>query len=225
MMRLFRTAVVVATLCSSIAHAQFSGYPTRPALTLTPSSPLTGGGSGSALTLSCPTCMTTAGGTFTGTIVLPAGAGTQTGNPALGIFKNVTPVSSVTSGETDAQSYTMPANTLSADGQAVRCVAHFIKAANADAVTAKVYFNGTAVSSITTSTSGQQIALTWTFVRTTSSIMRGTMAGAQDSISIGSATGVGSVTYSSPIIIKTTVTGATANADLTAQHMRCEWLP
>jgi hypothetical protein len=179
----------------------------------------------------------TISGTVTGTptwsssqtfpqVTLSAGSGTQTGNAPVTIYKNATPVSStIAGGETDAQVYTMPANTLSADGQAVRCYSHFLKAANANSVTIKVYFAGTAVTNLTRTTSGEQEAFEWMFTRNSSSVMRGLMTGSENSVSVGSATGVGSVNFASSIIIKTTVTGATADGDVTAEYLRCEWLP
>ncbi len=117
--------------------------------------------SGSSGIFKTPTGAATFGGssnTFSKQVTVPAGTGTQTGNVPVGIFDSTAVVTSVTTGETDAIVYTMPANTVSTfTGMRLHIRAGFLHAADANSTTAKVYFNGTVIASqASTTSSGTQ---------------------------------------------------------------------
>jgi hypothetical protein len=156
---------------------------------------------------------------------LIAGTGTQTGSAPITIYSDATVTPSVTSGETDGSSYTMPANTLSANGQMFKCQAAWTHAANTNATTFKLYVAGVAVISASNSTSGDTIGVEIRFVRTTSSL--GTYhALITSGGALTSAKGVfNPLTWSNNNIIKISVTGATTNGDLSTNYLRCEWWP
>src|SRR5207248_3063950 len=78
-------------------------------------------------------------------LTLTAGSGAQSGKAPVCIFVSTTAVSNVGTAETDLITYTMPANTLSANGQRVRITAFCTTAANANLKTIKIYFGATAL--------------------------------------------------------------------------------
>lgn len=160
-------------------------------------------------------------------ITLTAGTGTQTGGDGgITILSNVTPVTSLTSGTIDGQSYSMPANTLSANGQSLliqTCGAH---AANANAASIAQFFNGTSLRSMTSSTTGDQECIETRIVRLTVSTLN-YFGWAEDSangtLRYGAA--MTGQDFTNPIIIKNTITGATTNGDMTATFMKVVWFP
>jgi hypothetical protein len=150
---------------------------------------------------------------------------TQTTAPVSPLFKNATPVSSVTTGEIDAQVFNMAGNTMSTDGQKVVCNAGFTHAADTNSASYKFYVNGTALATQARTGSGELETNEWNCVRATSSTLRCTgllsNAGAI-STTVSSLTGV---TFSGTIVIKTAVLGATTNGDMTSNYLRCEFYP
>lgn len=92
---------------------------------------------------------------FTGTNTFPAGAGTETFGPCGLIEANVTPAATtaVTTEET-LWTYTLPANTLSANGAGLQIIAHGGLAANGNSKTVRVYFGASVVTSFTLGTGG-----------------------------------------------------------------------
>lgn len=141
------------------------------------------------------------------------------------LFKGMTAVNSVTTGETDAQSYTMPANTMSVDGQKIVFDAAWTHAANTNSTTYRFYVNGTALTAQTRTGSGELDTNNWICVRATSTTMRCTgniVNGTASAVTVSSLTGIN---YAASMIIKTTVQGATANGDLTGNYMRGDLYP
>lgn len=105
--------------------------------------------------------------------VLPNGtaidAGTGTADATLGGTLAVSTTSAGTPAsltETDLWSYSMPANTLSADGKGVYIEAWGTKAANGNSVTPRLYFGGTLVTGSDYTTSGDAWFLSGRIVRT-----------------------------------------------------------
>src|SRR3954470_14824272 len=94
-----------------------------------------------------------------GMISAYAGTGTQTGGVPVSIATSVTPVANGTTVETDLFSYTMPANTLSANAQKLRVTAWGSMAANANTKTLKAYFGGTSRNFTNVTTAGNSV--TW----------------------------------------------------------------
>lgn len=130
-----------------------------------------------------------------------------------------------TTSETDFLNYTVPANTLSADGQMLRAVLDGVMAANANNKTIKVYFGGTQVGgTITVSNSGvpwrlvvhvhrrgaASQVITWTFTYAASNgtmIDRGTLtkdltAGQALKVTGTSGTSTGDVAFDSAVVEK-----------------------
>jgi hypothetical protein len=62
---------------------------------------------------------------------------------------NTTPVSNTSTGETDLMTYTLPANSLSAVGKAVRVTCWGNQANNANAKTVQTYIGGTSINTAT----------------------------------------------------------------------------
>lgn len=177
------------------------------------------------------------GATLSGTIAgtptwssiqsFPIGGSASTAPTALGIYKSSGTVASVTSGETDAFTYTLPASALSVDSQALHCDAAFVHAANANSTTYKIYTFGTQITAQIDSGSGDRDAIHVDMVRLSSTSIE---------YHVCFQTGAGSLTCSQPTkltgltlsgtnIIKTSVTGATTNGDLIADFLRCDWRP
>jgi hypothetical protein len=141
------------------------------------------------------------------------------------VYRNATPVASVTTGEIDAQVYTMPANTLVADGQEVQFDAGFHHAANTNSSSYKFYANGTALTTQARTSSGEAETNRWICVRKTSSQMYCTGIISQLGALSTSITLLTSVNYASSIVFKTAVLGATTNGDMTADYLRGEFHP
>lgn len=83
------------------------------------------------------------------TVTLPnasvrtAGAGSGTGTLVGTLNVNVTPVTTTDQSEDNLMTYTLPANTLNADGKAIRIRAQFTSSANANNKTFALYFGAT----------------------------------------------------------------------------------
>jgi hypothetical protein len=141
------------------------------------------------------------------------------------LYKNAISVSSVTSGEIDAQSYTMPANTLTVDGQQIVFDMGFTHAANTNTATYKFYVNGTQLAGQNVAGSSQQSTNRWTCTRMSSSTLRCTGLISNASTLSTAITTISSVNFAASIIVKTAVLGATANGDMVANYLRGELWP
>lgn len=154
---------------------------------------------------------------------MPAGTGTAVGLPGLALYRDTTATPSVTTGETFGSTYTLPANTWGL-GQEIRIKCAFQKAANANAVTAKVYVNGTALITMSNSTSGDAYSADLRLVR-----VGGTAASYSASTIVtntgGVVRGTAVIAPASTQTIQISVTGATTNGDLSTTYMRVEWMP
>jgi len=137
------------------------------------------------------------------------------------VIRSMTPVPSVTTGEIDAQTYTMAANTMSVDGQKAVFNARFLHAANTNSATYKFYANGTAIITQARTTSSETESVQITCIRQSSSVLFCTSVIINGTTVTGGGQGI-STDFTGAVIFKTAVSGATANADMTAEHLRGE---
>jgi len=166
--------------------------------------------------------------------VVNAGTGTQTGQTVLTLYKNFTSASNVGATATDLMTYTMPANTLSADGQSLRIRAWGTGAANANVKTNVLLYGASQI----TGRVGQPDS-TGTFWRMEAVIIRTGAAAVIADASYFYGTGNGgfsgaqmapcaqnpnATALNTAITIKVQATGA-ASADVTCLGMTVEWLP
>ena len=157
---------------------------------------------------------------------IAAGTGTQTGSPVLSIFTSTTAASNVSTGETDLITYSLPANTLSANNQKLRITTWGTLANTANTKTVKVYVGATVVASLSGATANTTFYAQATAIRT----------GATAQISYG-AVDFGSLalfnrmtaspaeTLSGAVTIKVTGQSSAASSDVTALAMLVEWVP
>jgi hypothetical protein len=140
------------------------------------------------------------------------------------LYTNTTPISSVTSGETDAQVYTLPANTVTADAQRLEIVLAATHAANTNTATYRLYIAGTVVVAQARAVSAEPETCIVTAVRTPGNILRWRF---QTNNNATAAVGTGTVTVDFTIanIIKTTVEGPTLAGDMTCNFLRVEFWP
>lgn len=154
---------------------------------------------------------------------MPAGTGTAVGLPGLALYRDTTATPSVTTGETFGSTYTLPANTW-ALGQEIRVKAAWQKAANGNSVTAKVYVNGANLITLAGVASGDAYSCDLRLVR-----VGGTAASYSATTILANAGGVvrgtATIAPTTTQTIQISVTGATANGDLSTTYMRVEWMP
>jgi hypothetical protein len=140
------------------------------------------------------------------------------------VYSNAVPVSSVTTGEIDAQSYTMPANTMNADGQRLQLTLGFGHGANTNTATLRVYMIGTIIVNQARAVSGELEMGSIIAVRASSSTLRW-----QSNVVVGSgtanSTGVITTDFTVPNIFKLTVEGPTLAGDMVARFLRVEFWP
>lgn len=140
------------------------------------------------------------------------------------VYRNTTSVASVTSGQVDAQSYTLPANSMLTDGQKIVFNARFQHAANTNSATYLFIVNGTAVLTQARTVSAEPETVEVRCVRQSSSVLFCSAEVINGTTVTGAGLGI-AADFTTPIIIKTAVSGATANGDMTAFHMRGELWP
>lgn len=157
---------------------------------------------------------------------IAAGTGSATGQVPCTLYHDTTVTPSVTSGETAGSTYTLPANTLSANGQMLRISASWTHAANANSTTFKLYFAGTAIVNSTNASSGDIIGVEVRITRTSSTtatyhaIITSTGAG------IGTQRiALGALSFTTTNDIHISVTGATTNGDLSTNNLVVQYWP
>lgn len=167
--------------------------------------------------------------TWTAPITIHDGTGTNTGVVGGTGFANATPVPSVTTGTIDGQSWTIPGNTLSADGMAIHCTTAFLHANTANIAVPNVLFNGSAFVGFNDSTNNDWIfdrfdvtRMTSTTALVTSTVFHA-VSNSDTSTNTSRSVLVTGLDWTTNKIVKNTVTGATTNGDLTAEFLRCEW--
>lgn len=171
-----------------------------------------------------------ASGTFSGALAANAvtsgaGTGTATGLVPVTLYRDTTVTPSVTTGEVDGSSYTMPANTLSANGQELRVSAAWTHAANTNSTTAKLYVNGTAIGNFASAASGDATGIEFRIVRTSATVATYFGIGQAPSGGYFGARGTITIAAGSAMIIKISVTGPTTNGDLSTNYLRVEYWP
>ena len=134
------------------------------------------------------------------------------------LYWDVSDAINVGTGVQDNNSYTLPANTLSADGQRLELLYSGSSAANTNAKTIQFYFGGTSYITLTNSSS---TSLNWflkiTLIRYSSTYFRLRFDGNWNVVGSGTAIGSG-ITYSSTNTIKLTVQGG-ATSDITCKQV------
>ena len=137
-----------------------------------------------------------------------------------------TPFQTTATTEQDAFTYTIPANTLSADGRGLRITFNAGSAPNANTKTLKFYVNGTAITLNTTTTApnGSAIAGQIILMRTGASTEIMWAQGVQSGVNLQGPTTSTSLTEdtTADIPIKITLTTPTATGDLTLRAVIVE---
>lgn len=139
---------------------------------------------------------------------------------------NTTPANNVTTGETDLMTYTLPANTLGTNGQALRITVWGTTAANANTKTLKLKFGATSVTLNPTTTAPN--AKDWrataivarTGAATQEMITEACVGAVQDSTTRSAPT----ETLSGSLVIKVTGQSGTASDDISQKGMLIEQL-
>lgn len=154
---------------------------------------------------------------------IPAGAGAAEAGLAGALYINVTPVGNVDAGEDDLMTYTLPANTLSANTYGVRITAFGALAANGNAKTVKLYFGSYVVSTFSGTSSNIRWEATATIFRSGATSQIGTgsfQAGnALSNLPLNEPT----ETLSGAVVIKVTGEGVATN-DIVQRFMLVEFL-
>lgn len=168
----------------------------------------------------------TNGSTGSGSLVTGAGGGTETLTVGGVIESNTTQAGTPASlAETDLWSYTLPANTLNANNQAVRVKISGAYAANANTKTTRVYFGGNVLVTRATAFNDTKFSYTVTVYRTGASAEY-YLAEFQDAVGAAPFTGTIAVNTAANIIIKLTGENGTASAnDIRFEAAIVEYLP
>lgn len=122
-------------------------------------------------------------------------------------------------------SYSLPANSLYKNGQALRIKALFSHAANTHGVTYKLYFGGSSISSGSSTTSGEVGELELLVIRRAAGSQLVWAKGNFATIGgIAPALTAGTDDETTALTIKATVTGGTTGADGAVESLRVEFL-
>lgn len=139
---------------------------------------------------------------------------------------NVTPVSNVSTTETDLMTYTLPANTMAVNGQGIRVSAYGTTAANGNSKTARLYFGASVVAiqaAITSSGSAWHATM---IVLRTGAATQAAGGNIWTALNTGNpASPFPAETLSGPIVIKATGQSGTGSNDITQTGMVVEALP
>lgn len=143
------------------------------------------------------------------------------------LFTSTTAVSNVSTTETDLITYSLPANTLSANGQAVRITAYFTTANNANNKTLRLYFGATLLyDSGAVAFANRSHKIEAMVIRTGATAQAGAGTYVDSSGSVGMrAWSTPAETLSGAVTIKGTGTSGTASSDVTQVAMVVEWVP
>ena len=144
------------------------------------------------------------------------GTGGATGQPCGRIYYNVTPATQTDADTTekDLWTYTLPANTLTADGMGIRLTASVTFGSNANTKSVRLYWNGVAVAQrLATTANGGSLVLEALIFRSAASGQRGFVSWNESASGLrgpGSLFGTGVET--GPIVLKITGQNGTATA-------------
>lgn len=147
-------------------------------------------------------------------------------NPSGVLSSQFTPVSNVTTGETDLMSYTLKANALGVNGKGIRITAWGTTSANGNTKTLKFYLGGVVLNAaMSGAANGQRWRFQYTILRVTAATQTfyssEGLTGIVDSFYVGTA--AADLTIAN--IIKVTGQSGTASADVTQTGMQVEALP
>lgn len=163
-------------------------------------------------------------------VTVSAGTGSATGKGAVLINLQNTPVGTG-AGASDLMTYTMPANTLSANGNMIRIKAWGSTANNANAKVLALQFSGNTVVSSTLNSSitgsweiNAVISRTGSNTQQRTGTLSQTAQGTSGSFLQVQGQGTEAVTDTSTIIVKCRATTATASNDIVQNGMIIEWL-
>lgn len=163
------------------------------------------------------------------TVTLGAGTGTGTYKPSGVIATNITPQATTGTSEETLASVTIPGNTLAVNGQALRITAYFTSAANTNAKTVALRWNGTAGTIITSNTgftaSGAAVVLTGNVIRTGAATQVLGGPGLASGTAVRATVTSDVITLSGDIVVYVRGTTATASGDVTFQALTVEYLP
>lgn len=138
---------------------------------------------------------------------------------------NITPVSNVSTTETDLMTYTLPAGWMSANGMGVRISAFGTTAANGNSKTVRLYFGAQVLAIQAAITSVSSAWHTTGIVLRTGATTQATGGNIWTALNTGNPASVAAAeTLSGTIIIKATGQSATAGADVTQTGMVVEAL-
>lgn len=102
---------------------------------------------------------------------LIAGAGTQTGHPCISVFSDVSSTGSSTGGNVNVSTYTVPANTLSADGASLKVSWCSLHAANTNSANSQPVYFGFSGNAGSVATSGGMSCSVDNLTRKSSSVL------------------------------------------------------
>lgn len=157
--------------------------------------------------------------------LLGFGAGSATYVPSGRLSSTTTPTSNVGTAETDLLSYVLPANSLNANGMAVRIAFGGTQAANANLKTIKVYFGATVVATLVSNGSGRPFDGVAIVIRTGAAAQVSTGKLSDNNLTNQVVSATPAETLSGPVTIKITGQSGTASADVTAKVLTVEALP
>ena len=156
--------------------------------------------------------------------------GTGTAVARVGGVLNVNTTSQATTGTSEEvlATYTLPANTLSANGKAIRVTANLSGAANTNSKTARIRLtntSGAALASVTSTTSAAEISFSVVIIRTSATTFNSvSMGGAHaGNVQVNRNTGI-SATFSGDVVFVVTGLTGTSAGDLTFQLLLVEAL-
>lgn len=125
--------------------------------------------------------------------------------------------------EQTLQTYTMPANTLSAAGQAVRVTCWGTTAANGNNKTMKLYFGASVISTGTLTLNNKSWTLNLLVMRTAAATQVALGTGIGDATDVATYTNAGTDDLTAGVVIKCTgQDGTSSAADITATAMTVE---
>jgi hypothetical protein len=145
-----------------------------------------------------------------------AGGGTGTASVSGTLTTGATSVGTAAdTNETDLWTYTLPANTLSANGRGVRITVWFTTAANANTKTGKLYFGSTVLGGPSTTVSAAPIRITAEVIRTGAGTQVYSEVGISGNFASGTSQNAGALTetLTGAVTIKATGTNGTAAAN------------
>jgi hypothetical protein len=166
---------------------------------------------------------------YVNAILISATAGTGTATGKIGgvvIYNDFATTGSTGGGaEADVSSFTVPANTLSSNGQRLHVMACALHAANGNSTTFRPYINAVAQGTTTHAIASIPVCMDVELTRTTSSTFTVHGFAHNSSTFTQVATRQTSINFAASFIIKYAVQAATTTNDLIGNLMTVTWYP